>query len=148
MTNAEDLPRNHVLAVLDGRDAAAKALIALRDAGFTETLELHGTELQEAVGSNDGKTGNFLVRALKSIPEALSEEPAFLAQYQEEAGRGRSIIAVKASDHDKAEAIAAILRSCGARNVRFFGALMVSDLSGLGNPTANEAVAPGRTPGV
>ena len=97
MTDPQDLPRNHVLAVVDGSDAAASTVIELRSAGFNETLALHGTEFQEAVGSNDDKTGNFLIKALKSIPESLSEESNYLAQYQEQATRGRSIIAVKAA---------------------------------------------------
>jgi hypothetical protein len=141
MKNAEDLPRNYVLAVVDGRDAAATTVIELRRAGFAETLELHGTELQEAAGSNDNKTGNFLMRALKSIPEHLSEEPEYLAQYQEEAEKGRSVIAVKAGDRDQADVIGEILQRCGALNARFFGALMVTDLSGQRNPSAQEVTA-------
>jgi len=148
MTDPQDLPRNHVLAVVDGSDAAASTVIELRSAGFNETLALHGTEFQEAVGSNDDKTGNFLIKALKSIPESLSEESNYLAQYQEQATRGRSIIAVKAANHEEAEAIGEVLRRSGAGNVRFFGALAVSDLSGLANPSAKEAVTPGSSPTV
>jgi hypothetical protein len=146
MTEAKELPRNHVLAVVDGSDAAAKTVVELSNAGFNETLSLHGTEFQEAVGSNDDKTGNFIVKALKSIPESLSEESNYLAQYQEQASRGRSIIAVKAANHEEAEAIGEVLRRSGAGNVRFFGALAVSDLSGIANPSAKEAVTPGPTP--
>lgn len=145
MTNPNDLPRNYVLAVADGRDSAATSIIELRRGGFHKTLELRGNELQEEVGATEDKTGSFVMRALKSIPEHLSEEPEFLAQYEEEAGKGRSIIAVKAANHDEAEAIADILRRTGARNARFFGALAVSDLSGQGNPSA-QAVAPGPAP--
>jgi hypothetical protein len=142
MTTAEDLPRNYVLAVVDGQDSAAKALADLTTGGFAETLSLKGDEFQQAVGSNDEKTGNFISRALKSIPEALSEESDYLAQYQEEAQKGRYIVAVKADNRDRAEAAADILRGLGARNARLFGSLQVSDLSGQANPSAASPAAP------
>jgi hypothetical protein len=103
---------------------------------LTEALYLKGDEFQQTVGANDEKSGNVLTKALKSIPEALSEESNYLAQYQEEAQNGRFIVAVKADNRDRAEAAAAILRSLGARNSRLFGSLQVTDLSGPANPSA------------
>jgi hypothetical protein len=142
MTTAEDLPRNYVLAVVDGQDSATKAIAGLTAGGFADTLYLKGEEFQQAVGSNDEKTGNFVTKALKSIPEALSEESDYLAQYQAEAQKGRYIVAVKADDRARAEAAADILRGLGARNARLFGSLMVTDLSGQANPSALAPPAP------
>ena len=142
MTTAEDLPRNYVLAVVDGQDSAAKALADLTTGGFAESLSLQGDEFQQAVGSNDEKTGNFITKALKSIPEALSEESDYLAQYQEEAQKGGYIVAVKADNPDRAEAAADILKGLGARNARLFGSLQVTDLSGQANPSAAPPPAP------
>jgi hypothetical protein len=53
---------------------------------------------------------------------------------------------VKAAGHEDAENIGGILAGCGASNVRFFGALAVSDLSAQGNPSAKESATPGVAP--
>jgi hypothetical protein len=140
MTNREDLPRNHVLAIIDGNEAAAKAALELQHAGFPETFVFHGDELSETVGAQDEKKGNFLTRALQSIPEHLSEESDFLDQYQEEAKKGGTVIAVKTEDRDRARIVGDILERHGARNARFFGGLMVTDLSATTNPSAPENV--------
>ena len=103
---------------------------------------LTSDEFQQAVGSNDEKKGNFITKALKSIPEALSEESDYLAQYQEAALNGRYIVAVKADNRERAEAAADILQRLGAHNARLFGGLMVTDLSGQNNPSAVEQSAP------
>jgi hypothetical protein len=142
MTTAEDLPRNYVLAVVDGQASATRAVADLATRGFAETLYLKGDEFQQAVGSNQEKTGNFVSKALKSIPEALSEESDYLAQYQAEAQKGRYIVAVKADNRDRAEAAADILKGLGARNARLFGSFQVTDLSAQANPSAASPAAP------
>lgn len=136
MSNVEDLPRNYVMAVVGGSDSAANAVSELQRAGFPETLVFEGDQLAEQLGGQ----GNFLSNALKSIADHLSEESDYLSQYLEEAQSGGSIIAVKTGDRQKAHEVWDILQPLGARNARFFGSLMVTDLSMLSNPSATEDV--------
>jgi hypothetical protein len=137
MTNVDDLPRNYVLAVVDGSDSAAKAVIELERAGFHDTLVFKDEELQD---TQDEKKGNILSKALKLIPEHLSEESDYMEQYQEEAEKGSSIVAVRIASSDRVQVVGDILLRFGARNTRFFGGLMVTDLSAPSNPSAREDV--------
>ena len=146
MTNAEDLPRNYVLAIVDGNESASTAVTELQRAGFPDTQVFQGEEFQETIDAQDEKKGNFFSKALKSIPEHLSEESDYLAQYQEEAEKGGSIVAVKTLDRDRMQEVQDILERFGARNMRFFGGLMVTDLSAASNPSATEDVAQDRSP--
>src|SRR5262249_18069364 len=83
---------------------------------------------------------------VKVIEHHLSEEPNYLAQYQEEARNGREVIAVKVEGQQQVQAVAEIMERYGARNVRHFGALAVADLTPMSNPSKPSDQSPENRP--
>lgn len=139
----EHIPDNHVVAVISGQQASEAAARDLQSRGFGHALLFHGDEVAEKVdpkGEHSGPIG----RVVKAVQDHLSEEPDYLEQYQEEARAGNEVVAVRVDDRDQAEAVKEILEQHGARNVRFFGKLAVTDLSLTTNPSARSTEAPER----
>jgi hypothetical protein len=139
----DDLPDNHVVAVISGEDAAKEAAKELRAAGFGDTSLIEGDEATNAFDAKGERSGP-IAKVIKAVQDHLSEEPNYLAQYQEEARSGHEIVAVKVDDHDQAETAKLILKRHGARNIRYFGKLAVTDLSPETNPTTRSADSPER----
>jgi len=139
----EQLPDDHVVAVIAGEDAAKQAASELHAAGFAETSLIEGDEATKIFDARGERSG-ALAKVVKAVQDHLSEEPNYLAQYQEEARSGNEIVAVKVDDHDQAETAKLILERHGARNIRYFGKLAVSDLSPGTNPTTRSADSPER----
>ena len=132
---ADNIPNNHVIAVISGKESGETAARELQGRGFFQTHLFRGEEAAETIDAR-GENSGILTKVLKAAQDHLSEEPNFLAQYQEEARNGNEVIAVKADNQEQANEIKDILDRHGARNVRFFGTLAVADLTPESNPTA------------
>jgi hypothetical protein len=91
-----------------------------------------------------GEQAGPISSLFKAIQDHLSEEPNYLAQYQEEARSGNEVLALKVDSREHTEAVREILERHGARNIRFFGRLAVSDLTPASNPTPRSAESPER----
>jgi hypothetical protein len=102
---------------------------------------MHGEEAARQFDPK-GEYAGVLGKAMKAIQDHLSEQPNFLAQYQEEARAGKEIIAVAVKDESKVSAVSETLQRHGARNIRYFGALAVRDLSPESNPSRQSAESP------
>jgi hypothetical protein len=137
---APRLPNNHVLAVISGTIAARQAAETLAREGFPDAEVFEGTEFAEKVDAKGNNSG-LVAKVVKSVEDHLSDETNYLMQYEEEARRGNEVIAVPVPKKEDAEKIRDILIRHNARNVRYFGHLAVSDLSGE-NPSARSD-APG-----
>jgi hypothetical protein len=143
MPNHEQLPNNHVVGVINGAEAAEAARCELQQAGFFGAYLFEGDDVTMVMDPKGERAGP-IASIFKAIQDHLSEEPNYLAQYQEEAKAGNEVIAVKADNQEQADAIREILERHGARNIRFFGRLAVADLTPASNPTPRSADSPER----
>lgn len=137
----ERIPNNHVIAVINGSDAAEAAAHDLDSRGFVHTHLFRGAEAEEAFDAK-GDNSSFVTKIIRAAQDHLSEETNYLAQYQEEAHNGNEVIAVKVEDHEQSQAVKGLLEKHGAHNVRFFGTLAVEDLTPETNPSARSEASP------
>jgi hypothetical protein len=119
---------SRMLAVFDERPAAARAVLALLQAGFARdaVLLLQGPEAATRLrgsGSRGGPITGF-VRMLVRLP---AEQSADLATYEAAVSDGRAVVAVHTLMHglDRAELdrAAAVLRESGGHTIHYFGRL-------------------------
>ena len=139
--NTSDLPTNHVLAVIEDAERANQAASDLREQGFGENALFKGEELVQTIDAK-GEYSGLLSSIVKAIQDHLSEEPNYLAQYQEEARAGKHVIAVYVDGLEEADRVRDILLTHDAHNLRFFGPLAVHDLTPQTNPSARSADSP------
>jgi hypothetical protein len=132
------------MAVIDSHAEAVEAEDELKSHGYGEARLLRGESIAEEVDPKSEKAANPVSKAIKAVQDHLSEEPNYLAQYQEEARAGHDVVAVMVEGPDQAEDVREILESHGARNVRFFGRFAVSDLTPESNPTTRSEDSPER----
>jgi hypothetical protein len=137
----QSIPANHVLAVLTGAGATESIREDLQRAGYEQTVLFAGEEISGQVDPK-GEHSGLIAKALRSVQDHLSEQPNYLAQYEEEARSGNLVIAVPVEDRDQAEDVRIILEQHGARNLRHFGTLAVTDLTPDSNPSTRSADSP------
>jgi len=128
MTNGDFIadPTDHLIAILDDREHARAAERELSDSGFGDVRAYHGDEGGDeidATGSGHGVTGG-LVRGLQ---QALSNKDS-LAEYEEAAREGATVLAVPASDQETRDRATAVLRRHGARGMNHFGKAIVTTI--------------------
>ncbi|SRR6266545_1400586 len=136
----EGVPTNHVLAVL-APNALESALGDLERAGFGSYRPFSGEAAAnefDAKGEKSGPVGKLI----KMLNKHLSEEPNYLAQYEEEAREGKVVLAVRIEHSEAAEEVRDLLERHGARNIRLFGTMAVTDLSPLSNPSLRSEESP------
>lgn len=134
----KSIPANHVMAVISGPAAASAALNKLHHQGFADAILFEGEEIADQIdpkGEHAGPVG----KAVKAAGDHLSEEPSYLAQYQEEARHGNSVIAVPIASRDESASVQELLEQHGASNIRFFGRLAVTDLTPESNPSSSSS---------
>ena len=137
----DDVPYEHVLAVINGRAAADDVEQTLHRNGFGETVQLLDDDVAEHTDPK-GENAGLLGKALKAVQDHLSEQPNYLAQYQEEARNGNTVIAVRVAERDQVDQVRQILESKGAHNLRYFGRLAVTDLTPDTNPSTRSEDSP------
>lgn len=119
-------PTDHLLAIVDDREHAAAAERELADAGFNEMRVYRGSaggSQIDSSGSEHGVTGG-LVRGLQ---QALSNKDN-LAEYEEAAREGATVIAVPASDQEAQDRAVEVLQRHGARGMNHFGKAIVTTI--------------------
>jgi len=143
MTKEElsQIPNNHVIAVIDGAGAAEDAARDLERSGYTHTVLFSGNEVAETLDAK-GETSGPVTKVLRAVQDHFSEQPNYLAQYQEEARNGNVVLAVEAGERERIDEARMILERYGARNLRHFGALAVTDLTPDSNPSTRSAESP------
>jgi hypothetical protein len=129
------LPTNHVVGIIHGAHGTHEAARDLSDSGYPELEVLSGEEKTE-IKDATREPPDPIRKLIQRFADHLSEEPAYLDQYREEADRGGTIVAVPVEGHEQAERVKAILERHGGVNIRHFGRLAVSDLTPETNPSA------------
>lgn len=132
---------NRVLAVFDERPAAAKATLALLNAGFAReaVILLQGSEAAERLrgsGSRGGPITGF-ARMVARLPAAQSAD---LSTYEAAVRAGRAVVAAhvqpRGLDRTEQDRAAEILRHAGGHFVNFFGRLGTEEME----PWRGEAI--------
>lgn len=136
-----NLTDHHIVAVIDARPEAETALQELRQAGYVDPLLLTGEEGAQQIDAKN-ENSHLLGRILGAVQDHLSEATNYLRQYEEEARNGNYVVAVEAPDRDAADRAQHVLERNGGRNIRFFGALAVSDLTPQTNPSFRSDESP------
>jgi hypothetical protein len=121
-------PKNYILAAINATDGAA-AVEALLSAGFGS----NSVRLEDSAGVCRIRAAIYeqrtpLQRAAASVSRALTDEGLMSQEYFEEAEAGASLIAVLAPEPRLVTEARRILASHGARRMRFYGDLTITDL--------------------
>jgi len=128
------IPDNHVIGVLQSSDEDALRR-DLADAGFPDVKVMGADDIDREVDP-DAEHANPVVRIIYRVVNHLSEQVAYLDQYEAAARMGNRVIAVRVEDDDTAQAAGQILGRHGVVDIRFFGKLAVRDMTPDSNPSA------------
>jgi hypothetical protein len=142
MTRAT-IPGNHVLALVKDSATASKVAGELAELGLDEATIVTDPMVGELLEAENG----LLARALQRLSHHLSEETNYLDQYEEAVRKGQTVVAVKATGHDKIRQAKEVLQKHGAMDIRYFGRLAVSDLTPDSNPSMASDEPPLSKPG-
>lgn len=122
-------PEKHVLAAFDSREDAAAAIDDALESGVPERdLGVYsGEEGASEISSSGVEQGisGVIVRSLQSL---VSNRDS-LASYDEAVRGGAVVIAGLAEDDDRKHTLSSVFQRHNGRDVRYFGAMVVEDLS-------------------
>lgn len=138
----EAIPANHVVALVRDSATASAVSAALTEHGLEAPLIVSNEMVGERLAAESG----IVDRALQTLFGHLSEQGNYLAQYEEAARNGQTVVAVKANNDEEVQRASSILEKHGAVDVRFFGRLAVSDLTSDSNPSAASGEPPSKRP--
>ena len=121
-------PMHYILAAIDPTEGAA-AVKALLAAGFgSNSVRLEDGARVGQIRAAIYEQRTPLQRAGASVSRALTDEGLMSQEYFEEAEAGASLIAVLAPEPRLVTEARRILASHGARRMRFYGDLTITDL--------------------
>jgi hypothetical protein len=122
-------PLDDVVAVIDDRESAERAVRSLRDAGLPEEdVELlDGPFVVEASRSCQKHSGR-LQRIEAWLSTAFSDDVAYAKDYLLQAERGHYLLIVHAQRQDVVERVRELLHAEGAHDMRHYELLTVTDL--------------------
>ncbi|MGE0228791.1 MAG: hypothetical protein AB7I38_00310 [Dehalococcoidia bacterium] len=116
-------PTDHVIAIVDDPDRAAAAERDLNDSGIDGVHVYRGADGGDSIdasGAEHGVTGG-VIRGLQQ----LFSNKDNMAEYEDAAREGSTVLAVPASDADARDQVTDILRRNGARAINHFGKAVV-----------------------
>ena len=119
-------PVGDILAVVDDRAEAERAVQALKEGGVAEgDVDLvDGAWFAQVMRANKANW-NPLQRVIALLG---AEEGQVVREYLEQADQGRSIVVVHAEQPELWECIARVLREHGAHHLRHYGRLQMTGL--------------------
>jgi hypothetical protein len=122
-------PRGDVVAVIDDRQSAERALRALREAGLPEDdLDLvDGPTLVQADRSFRRRRGR-LQRLEAWLSTLFSDDASYARTYVLEAERGHYLVFAHAPQPAVVELVSQVLRAHGAHDMRHYELMTVTDL--------------------
>ena len=122
-------PLDDVIAVIDDRESAERAVHALSEAGLPEDdVELlDGPALLEASRSFELHRG-WLQRLEGWLSVAFSDDAAYARSYALEAERGHYLVIAHAPHAEVVERVRQVLSAYGAHSMRHYELLTVTDL--------------------
>jgi hypothetical protein len=123
-------PRDDVVAVFDDADQAYRAQAALRGVGIPEDDSdvLEPTFVLAAKREIEDRRG-WLGQLLAGVSRLASDDARYIQSDWHEAERGHSLVVVHASTAAVVEQVREVLSAHGARGMRHYGRLVVTELS-------------------
>lgn len=117
-------PFDHVMAVVDDADDAARAVAGLKEAGFhAEDIQLlRGEEATERLDV-ECQHCNLVKRLTRFLWSYITVEGLVIRDYEKEAEAGHQIVGVHIRRAEDAEKVQDILKAHHARHVERFGHL-------------------------
>jgi hypothetical protein len=107
-----------------------RALHALIEAGIREDNVDVADAALVLEADRDLRQHRTVIERLQAwLSTALSDDAADYSSYIHEAERGHPLVIVHARDSEVVERIHQVLQAHGSRNMRYYGALIVTDLS-------------------
>ena len=120
-------PTGYVVAVVDDRDQANRAVQALRSAGVpTDQVRVMSGDEVLAIDREFKESQSFGQRLGGML---AADEGEAVQQYVEAAQRGHALVTVPAPELAEAQRINGVLAEHGAHGVRHYGRLMMSVLT-------------------
>src|SRR5258708_7461712 len=122
-------PRDDIVAVIDDKESAERAVRALSDAGIPEDDVdlLDGPSVVEADRSLRQRRGRFQ-RLEAWLSSAFSDDAGYARGYVLEAERGHYLVIAHAAQPEVVERVSQVLRAHGAHGMRHYELLTVTDL--------------------
>jgi hypothetical protein len=116
-------PLGDILAVIDDRAQAERAVQALKDAGLPggDVDLIDGAWFAQALRHIKGRR-NLIER----VVAALAEEEEIARQYVEQAEQGHTIIVVHAATSDVRGGVLPVLTQHGAHHIQHYGQLVIT----------------------
>lgn len=124
-------PEDHVMGAFDSRADAAKALDDARAEGIPEhelavySGEQGAAEIDSSGTGPESGVGGFLLRSV----QLLMTNRDRMEQYEHAINAGGVVLAGRADDDERKRLLAAVFQRNNGRDVRYFGAMTVEDLS-------------------
>jgi len=122
-------PRDDIVAVIDDRESAEKAVRALSDAGLPESDMdlLDGPSVVEASRSFQ-QYRSRLQRLEAWLSSVFSDDAAYARTYVLEAEHGHYLVIAHADQPEVVDRVSRVLRAHGAHGMRHYQSLTVTDL--------------------
>ena len=122
-------PRDDVVAVIDDRESAERAVRALSNAGLPrdDVDLLDGPSVVETSRAFQQHRGR-LQRLEAWLSSAFSDDAAYARSYVLEAERGHYLVIAHAPRPDVVERVRQVLRAYGAHGMRHYESWTVTDL--------------------
>ena len=125
-------PNNHLVAIVDTREAMTRAVEALKAGGFLDS-EIHpraGIAAADALHADSGHGGlvDMAVRFAERIGVA-DDDMEVKSRYEQALRDGRSLVAVEAPTEARLERATQILQANGAHTLNFMGRFSRTEIS-------------------
>ena len=123
-------PRRKVLAVLDTRDAADRAIEGLAAAGV-ERVQIERFEGSADADRFDstGERHGIVARATRAVQFSLMDQLPALAWYEAALRDGRSVLAIPTRDRGETLRVVQALHASGAHFINRFGRLATEEFA-------------------
>ena len=115
-------PEDDLMAVIDDRDDAARAVGSFSDAGWApgDILVMSGHAVEERLDAT-GEQCHFISHVLQSLPSTETQEDKLFGEFEEQAREGHSIIAIHTHEGRGVEEAREILVQHNAHDIVLFG---------------------------
>ncbi len=125
-------PTNHLVAVVDDRDAADEAARDLRGAGFAppDVVVIHGggTDGHVELGRL-GARHPWLTRLIRAVQYLTMDQQPDFARYESALADGRSVVAVHVTERPAMLRARDLLLAAGAHFVNYYGRVATEELA-------------------
>ncbi|HEU4672006.1 MAG TPA: hypothetical protein VFS32_03835 [Candidatus Limnocylindrales bacterium] len=132
-------PTNHLVSVIDDREAADAAARSLGSQGFpaADVVVIHGSETDGHVELGRlGARHPWLTRVIRAVQYLTMDQQPDFARYESALAGGRSVVAVHAPERAEMLRARDVLLAAGAHFVNYYGRVATEELARWHDPDA------------